>query len=622
MSRAGFIGFGPRVKGTSHSLFLDLTPATHAYGMKAWIVLLLSALIASASTPPAFSQRFANEPLDSQLLVECNFDQPLCGHLGSSENARIVSDGSAVRSPSNVLEYSIAAGATAGGGTVEYALPGLYDSIYEGFYIKTSDPFEGMTNLGNKIAGFWNEDGTPLAGIMGSQLFGPYQVGITMEIPWDNCHLPNNGCWGPGTINIVPNTGNSGSYSLGQWHLYEIFMRRSSSATSRDGIVKIWLDGTLVIDVNELNMPGRFYATYFTPAWDGSIKPVSSSFWHHYDHVRIATCSNCTFPNSGPVPPPPPPPADTTPPAVAVASPADGATVSGTINVSVNASDSQSGVAGVNLVVDGSMVSNEVASPPYTLSLNTLALANGPHTLTASARDAAGNIGASAPVAINVQNGPQPPGSTYSSSADFSTSQGYKGWFYLDSTGAQMSFDASNSRWQGGEQYLTLSATRAHPGNFASAVRRWVAPSAGLVRISGQAADAHTGCGSDGVGLTINKAGAQVFARTIALDDSTGVSFDLTEAIAAGEALDFILDNGGIDWDCDSTSFQATITYTAPPNPLPTDVNADGQTDVTDVQLAVNQALGAAACGSGDMDGDGSCSVTDVQRIVNAALGL
>ncbi|MEK7232699.1 MAG: hypothetical protein AAB268_02695, partial [Elusimicrobiota bacterium] len=50
------------------------------------------------------------------------------------------------------------------------------------------------------------------------------------------------------------------------------------------------------------------------------------------------------------------------------------------------------------------------------------------------------------------------------------------------------------------------------------------------------------------------------------------------------------------------------------------DLNRDWSTDVVDVQLQVNQALGAAACAS-DINRDGSCNVIDVQRNVNASLG-
>src|SRR5258706_169370 len=52
----------------------------------------------------------------------------------------------------------------------------------------------------------------------------------------------------------------------------------------------------------------------------------------------------------------------------------------------------------------------------------------------------------------------------------------------------------------------------------------------------------------------------------------------------------------------------------------PCDVNADGSTNIIDVQLAVNQASGASPC-TRDLDRDGKCNVIDVQRIIAAALG-
>ena len=53
-----------------------------------------------------------------------------------------------------------------------------------------------------------------------------------------------------------------------------------------------------------------------------------------------------------------------------------------------------------------------------------------------------------------------------------------------------------------------------------------------------------------------------------------------------------------------------------------TDLNGDGITNVADVQIAVNQALGASACGSGDVNKDGACNVSDIQLVINKALGL
>jgi hypothetical protein len=56
---------------------------------------------------------------------------------------------------------------------------------------------------------------------------------------------------------------------------------------------------------------------------------------------------------------------------------------------------------------------------------------------------------------------------------------------------------------------------------------------------------------------------------------------------------------------------------TPPPPPSACDVNGDGSTNVADVQLEVNMALGISTC----TNPSGACSVVSVQRVVNAALG-
>ena len=54
----------------------------------------------------------------------------------------------------------------------------------------------------------------------------------------------------------------------------------------------------------------------------------------------------------------------------------------------------------------------------------------------------------------------------------------------------------------------------------------------------------------------------------------------------------------------------------------PCDVNRDNVTNVSDVQLDVNAALGVIPCTSVyDINQDSVCNVIDVQRVVNAALG-
>src|SRR3989441_8812 len=96
---------------------------------------------------------------------------------------------------------------------------------------------------------------------------------------------------------------------------------------------------------------------------------------------------------------------DTTPPSVSMTAPSAGATVSGTITVSVNATDNV-GVVGVQFKLDGANLGAEVTTAPYTTSWNTTLAAIGVHTLTAVARDAAGNTATSPAVNLTVNNNP------------------------------------------------------------------------------------------------------------------------------------------------------------------------------------------------------------------------
>ena len=93
---------------------------------------------------------------------------------------------------------------------------------------------------------------------------------------------------------------------------------------------------------------------------------------------------------------------DTTPPTASITSPAASATVSGTVTVSVKATDNV-GVTKVELYADGSLVGTS-STAPASITWNTSSLTNGSHTLQARAYDAANNVGASASVTVKVQN--------------------------------------------------------------------------------------------------------------------------------------------------------------------------------------------------------------------------
>jgi hypothetical protein len=105
-----------------------------------------------------------------------------------------------------------------------------------------------------------------------------------------------------------------------------------------------------------------------------------------YDDVAVATGSP-----------------DTTPPTTSVTAPAAGSTVSGTVTVTATASDNV-GVTKIELYVDGTLLGSGTSSP-FSAAWNTAGAANGAHSLTSKAYDAAGNVGTSSAVPVTVSNG-------------------------------------------------------------------------------------------------------------------------------------------------------------------------------------------------------------------------
>jgi hypothetical protein len=99
-------------------------------------------------------------------------------------------------------------------------------------------------------------------------------------------------------------------------------------------------------------------------------------------------------------------PPDTIAPTVSVTNPASGAGVSGgSVTLSANASDDNA-VAGVQFKVDGTNVGTEDTASPYSITWNSTSVANGAHTITAVARDNAGNTTTSSGISVTVSNTP------------------------------------------------------------------------------------------------------------------------------------------------------------------------------------------------------------------------
>jgi hypothetical protein len=167
-------------------------------------------------------------------------------------------------------------------------------------------------------------------------------------------------------------------------------------------------------------------------------------------------------------------PGDTTPPTVSVAAPVNNATVSGSsVTVSANASDNV-GVAGVQFKLDGANLGAEDTSAPYGVTLDSRTIANGSHTVTAVARDAAGNQATAAAITMVVSNSVVLPAVTVTASDANASRVGLDpGAFTLTRTGSTAASLTMNYTLGGtaanGTDYNTLSTSVTIPAGAASA---------------------------------------------------------------------------------------------------------------------------------------------------------
>lgn len=149
------------------------------------------------------------------------------------------------------------------------------------------------------------------------------------------------------------------------------------------------------------------------------------------------------------------PPPDTTPPSVTLTAPAAGTIVSGTVMVSADANDA-SGIAGVQFDVDGGNLGVADTVAPYSAAWDTSAVADGPHTLSATAQDTAGNTRKSAGVTVTVANNQSAVTRSEESAATYSGS----GWTRRGAEVATFSGDgAASSNLAGDSATFTFTGT-------------------------------------------------------------------------------------------------------------------------------------------------------------------
>ncbi len=106
--------------------------------------------------------------------------------------------------------------------------------------------------------------------------------------------------------------------------------------------------------------------------------------------------------------------------------------------------------------------------------------------------------------------------------------------------------------------------------------------------------------------------------NTIAAGAAAYASFQLTNSFTSGTSALTAT-------NCASTDISGGLLLTSCAGGLiryaTCDINGDGNINVSDVQLVINQALGVVPA-TNDLNGDGAVNVADVQIVINAVLGL
>jgi hypothetical protein len=149
------------------------------------------------------------------------------------------------------------------------------------------------------------------------------------------------------------------------------------------------------------NNPGSLYGISAptviklgTDFYDGIAKPGYTPYV--YPHPLRSGSSVVVPPVVTPTP-------DTTLPTVSITTPSNNSSVSGSVSISATASDNI-GVIGVQWKLDGANLGSELTTAPYSGTWNTIGVSNGTHTLTATARDLAGNTKVSSTITLAISN--------------------------------------------------------------------------------------------------------------------------------------------------------------------------------------------------------------------------
>jgi peptidoglycan/xylan/chitin deacetylase (PgdA/CDA1 family) len=188
--------------------------------------------------------------------------------------------------------------------------------------------------------------------------------------------------WTSDSVNIAPNT----KYTFSDWYQSNVSTTLVVTITNTGGATS-----TQTLGLTASNSWKQATISFTTPA-----RGAHLTVRHYINRVGQVTTDDYDLEGPAPVPP-----------VVNLTGPAAGATVKGAQTISATASDAV-GVAGVQFAVDGVNSGSQDTTSPYSVSWDTTKVANGNHTISATATGKDG-LTSSVSETVNVQNVPATP---------------------------------------------------------------------------------------------------------------------------------------------------------------------------------------------------------------------
>lgn len=492
-----------------------------------------------------------NMPVDATVL----FDGTLSSKSGLLDvyNSWIsASDGNEPISPPSCYKSVIYAGNTSGGSQVHYNAPQTYTDMFVAMSWRTNAGFQGRTTA-NKMFFVRGPGVNGFFGMNGST-GGPYVLGFG-----HNTASLNNSHIFPADLGLGYSVNNvsSGSLPVNTWTRIEVYIKKSTTSTSRDGILRYWVNGVLCANYTTVNYaPNGLNEWVWSETWDGTVtNPTPSVDWEHYlGHLFIATGGTPSSGGGGTTPSTPT--LSSLTPATVSLAPGNAQTL--TIGMSGAVSTSTSVVLSSSNTSVATVPANATIPSGNSSTTSTVTAASaGTATITASL----GGVSRTSSVTVTASSGGTSSPTTYTYASQFSGVQGQNQWSYRDTGGNLLVYNAGASRWEGDELYLAIWSTgfvHGYSGSNKGAVLRWTAPAAGSVAVSGTAL-LYDSSGQGSFTVNYNSSTAKFGPQTMTYGVAYPYSF--TQAVAAGDVIDFIM-NGSSRATNDNTQLDPVIVFT------------------------------------------------------------